>query len=72
MIVTKVNGMSSRDMGRRAYYELATRGQDKTAVRPLTFSKVTTPMHGEGIGPGSTRAFRFKINSEYTETGEYQ
>lgn len=44
----------------------ATRGQDMTAVRHLTFSKVTIPMCGEGIG--STRAFRFRINIEYTES----
>jgi hypothetical protein len=44
------------------------RGQDITAVRPLTFSKVTIPMRGEGIG--STRALRLRINIEYTETRE--
>jgi hypothetical protein len=69
MTVTKVKGMRSHYAGRRANDELATRGQDITAVRPLTFSKVTIPMRGEGIG--STRAFRFSINIEYTETREY-
>lgn len=47
-------------------YELATRGQDMIAVRALTFPKVTIPKRGEGIG--STRAFRFRIYIEYTET----
>ncbi len=49
-------------------YVLATRGKDIAAVRPLTFSNVTIPMRGEGIG--STKAFIFRTNIEYTVTGK--
>jgi hypothetical protein len=48
-------------------YELAKMGQDMIAVRPLTFSKVTTLMRGAGVG--STRTSIFRTNIEHTETG---
>jgi hypothetical protein len=45
---------------------LAMSGEYITAVRVLTFPKVSMPMYGEGIG--STRAFRFRRNIMYAET----